>query len=383
MSYRNGKLFLESKTHVIELINEFGARVAVCPDWNGRVMTSSCDGIDGDSFGLIRVKEIETIDPHSSYLAYGGEVQFSLSPRNGPCGLHGTAHGYCEGPFEIDSAPTEPILRMRRVLHIRNQIGMHFDLNIRRTVKLLNAGDVQDIFGHDIEDAISQENVSYVAYEAGSTVINVGQPLHRDKGLFSIRARSMFNAGPNVIVIIPFRRLVDEFGGGEHSDLELYYYGRSPRGMLRQLNGNILLHADGRRHCAVLVPKTQAQPVYGSIDYRAGVLTIVRFNLPNEPERFEYLSDRPTKQSQETTPCTESVLHVYNSGDAPDTGQLTSPYYAFDAFSPTAELAHGESLSHVQATVHVSADSKTLDYLIQKIFAANYEQVYNSMLRQE
>ena len=44
MSYREAKEFLDQHTGVVELSDGGGARVAVCPGWQGRVMTSTCGG---------------------------------------------------------------------------------------------------------------------------------------------------------------------------------------------------------------------------------------------------------------------------------------------------------------------------------------------------
>ena len=48
MSYGEDREFLAKHTKVVELTNEDGARVAVTPDWQGRVMTSTCDGPNGE-----------------------------------------------------------------------------------------------------------------------------------------------------------------------------------------------------------------------------------------------------------------------------------------------------------------------------------------------
>ena len=53
MSYREVIKFLDRHTDVVELASDDGARVAVCPEWQGRVMTSSCGAGDGQSFGFV------------------------------------------------------------------------------------------------------------------------------------------------------------------------------------------------------------------------------------------------------------------------------------------------------------------------------------------
>ena len=58
MTYRQAREFLAQHTKLIELTDDEGARVAICPQWQGRVMTSTCGGLDGPSFGFINQEYI-------------------------------------------------------------------------------------------------------------------------------------------------------------------------------------------------------------------------------------------------------------------------------------------------------------------------------------
>jgi hypothetical protein len=64
-----------------------GARVAVCPDLQGRVMTSAASGDPGSSFGWINHDLLASgkKDPH--FNAYGGEDRFWLGPEGGQFAL--------------------------------------------------------------------------------------------------------------------------------------------------------------------------------------------------------------------------------------------------------------------------------------------------------
>jgi hypothetical protein len=73
--------FLKRHTSVLVLTDgATGARVAVCPDLQGRVMTSSARGESGPSFGWINRDLVASgrRDPH--FNAYGGEDRFWLGP---------------------------------------------------------------------------------------------------------------------------------------------------------------------------------------------------------------------------------------------------------------------------------------------------------------
>ena len=87
MSYGEVRDFLAKHTKVIELKDESGGVVAITPEYQGRVMTSSCDGEKGTSFGFINSDYIKEgkIDKH--FNNYGGEERLWLSPEGGPFSL--------------------------------------------------------------------------------------------------------------------------------------------------------------------------------------------------------------------------------------------------------------------------------------------------------
>ena len=58
-TYGEAKEYLSRHTTVIELSNKDGVRVAICPAWQGRVMTSTCSGPDGPSFGFVHREYID------------------------------------------------------------------------------------------------------------------------------------------------------------------------------------------------------------------------------------------------------------------------------------------------------------------------------------
>ena len=70
------------------LKNDAGARVALAPLYQGRVMTSTMGGENGFSCGWINYKLIESGKPTAHINAYGGEDRFWLGPEGGPFSLY-------------------------------------------------------------------------------------------------------------------------------------------------------------------------------------------------------------------------------------------------------------------------------------------------------
>lgn len=436
MSYRNGLFYLGSKTRVLELCNQFGGRVIVCPEWNGRVMTSTCDGLDGGSFGLINVKAIDSEEVDDSFAFYGGEDQLTLSPEGGPFSLYyatiagdkfsgppellAMPTGYREGAFSVDSLPQDPEVRMRRTLKMTNLAGMQFDLDLVRTVHLLAPREISGAFGDAVAVTLEQADVDYVAFSCSNTMINRGAAHSKLSGLVSLRLRSMFNSGQNTIAVIPYRRGSDEeLGPAVCTD----FFGSAPHGRIRMLPQAALLRADSKYRCQVGISRRRAMPCLGAIDFREGTLTLVTFELPRRPWEENYLCNAycetvsnttadfvnarefylsqtvleenlgavtPEEHAREEalfevvdeeTPYSGEVVRAYNHGPTIPGEEPTSRFFEFDIFSPARSLVKGESLTHRQYTLHISADNRTLAFLVRNTLGVEYEQVFEKMIR--
>src|SRR5512145_1878121 len=82
--FKDDLAFLQSRTKVVVLSDGSGqAQVAVNPDLQGRVMTSTAAGPDGLSFGWIGREAIASgvNNPHMN--SFGGEDRFWLGPEGG------------------------------------------------------------------------------------------------------------------------------------------------------------------------------------------------------------------------------------------------------------------------------------------------------------
>ena len=141
MSYGEAREFLAKRTKVIELTNDDGARVAVTPEWQGRVMTSTCDGPDGTSFGFINRKYIhENIDagkenPHFNNI--GAEERLWLCPEGGQYSLwfkHGakqelanwfTPPAFNVGAWKVVTAATKDSVEMAVPMKFENTAETH------------------------------------------------------------------------------------------------------------------------------------------------------------------------------------------------------------------------------------------------------------------
>jgi hypothetical protein len=421
VSYRNVFQYLQSKTAVYELCDQFGGRVAVCPDWNARVMTSSCGGFDGYSYGFVNVNAIDAASPQSLGLniLFGGEDQLAFSPESGPFSLYYVAEidkpdkhiqlpaGFHEGPFDADYFPQSNEIRMRRGIQMTNLAGASFDLDLVRTVRLLELNTIRSVFGNAVAVSLEQTDVSYIGFSSANSMVNMGTSHSKMSGLVSFRIRSMFNAGQDTVAVVPFQPGDDDWG----SPVNTNYFGSSPHGRLRLTTTSALLRADGKRRCQLTVPPRRTVPFAGSIDFREGTLTLLSFDLSKHYEHFSvsdeseemgnvaamdfvdartHYVEESVKKYRNAQPSDENnyndiyfgdILRAYNNGPAVPGDTQYPQYYEFNTHSPARELLQKNSLVYHQHTLHINADNRTLEFIVQKLLDTDYEDIYKKMIQ--
>lgn len=387
MTYREAKDFLGKHTKVVELAGEDGqARVAVCPEWQGRVMTSTCGGPDGLSFGFLNRPFIEAGKPSRQFNNYGGEDRVWLSPEGGQFSLWfkpGVAQtidnwftppAMNEGPFDVASAAGDPVFRMSRRMQLENTSATCFDFAVARDVRLLAAADLKSLFGASAADQMTQPVVRRVAYETVNTITNQGPAMTKEKGLVSIWMLGMLNSAPKTVVIVPYKP-GDEGGLGPvvRSD----YFGTVPPERLKVLPEAILFLGDGNYRSKIGTSQRRAKNVLGSIDFQAGVLTLVHFTMPDDPTQHPYMNN--LWQLPQAEPYVGDVANSYNDGPLAPGKPGLGPFYEIESLSPAAALKTGESLSHRHRTIHIQADMPVLARLAKEVLGVDLETVRKEM----
>lgn len=378
MSYREVRDFLVRHTEVVELADGRGGLVAICPEWQGRVMTSTCGGHDGPSFGFVNRAFIEAAKPDPRFNNFGAEDRMWLSPEGGPFSLWFkpgaeqtlenwyTAPALNEGGFEITSGPNDPHYRLVRRMKLQNASATEFDLAVTRDVRMLEPADLIKLFGQSAAGVMTSGDLKMVGYETVNTITNRGPAMQEEKGLVSIWMLGMLNASPKTVVIVPYKP-------GEQSQLgppvKSDYFGEIPPERLKILPEAILLLADGKFRAKIGTSQKRARQVLGSIDYEAGVLTVVHFTMPDDPTQHRYMNNMwGLSQPQ---PYVGDVANSYNDGPPEPGGEGLGAFYEIESLSPAAALATGESLSHHHRTLHLQSDPATLGELAREILGVD------------
>lgn len=385
MSYREAKEFLSRHTRIVELTNKEGARVAISPEWQGRVMTSTCDGPEGLSFGFINRQFIEAGEKNPHFNNYGAEDRLWFSPEGGPFSLWFkpgaeqtlenwyTPPAFNEGPFEVTSPPEASACRMHTQMKFDNTAGMKFHLAVTRVVRLLEKNDYPDLFGKPAGKTLTQSGVKKVGYESINTITNIGRATTKEKGLVSIWMLGMFNASPKTVVIVPYKSGDEKkLGPVVKSD----YFGEIPPERLKITPEAILFLGDGNYRSKIGTSQKRAENVAGSIDFDNGVLTLVHFTMPKDPAKVDYMNNMWGPQEDSYS---GDVANAYNDGPPAPGQKGLGAFYEIESLSPAVEMKTGQSLGHSHRTVHVQADPETLAELAKEVLGVDLEAVRKEM----
>lgn len=363
--------FLVAHTNVIELTGENGERVAICPEYQGRIMTSTTGDLQGRSLGWVNTAFIEKGEKDKHFDNYGGEDRLWLAPEGGPFSLWFapgaeqnlanwiTPPALNEGAFKVVSSKEDPHYEMTRQVQFQNAAKTKFDLEVSREIRLQKAHHFGKLFGAEAQSALAAGRLKMVGFQSINTISNRGEPMTFEKGLVSIWSLGQFPAGPRTYVIIPYKDgESDKLGPVVNSD----YFGRVPSERLRFSSQAVWFVADGKFRSKIGVPQSRVKPIAGSIDMQRGVLTLVHFTMPADPTGYSYVNNLWGAQEQ---PYQGDVFNSYNDGPAEPGRAALGSFYELESLSPAAQLPTGKTLSHTQTTFHIEGDQASLAKVVK------------------
>ncbi|MHC4563251.1 MAG: DUF6786 family protein [Planctomycetota bacterium] len=352
---------LAGQVDLVELKTSDAARVAVAPAYQGRVMTSTLAGDDGASFGWLNGEFIAAGDTDETFNNYGGEDRFWLGPEAGQFGLWfadgqpfdldhwKTPAGFNSGAFDV-AGQSGTSVAMARQFNVVNYSGTSFDCQVDRAINVIDRAQAAELVGASIGD-----DVAMVGFESVNTLANAGSSAWtRETGLLSVWIPGQYKPLPRGKVIVPFVA-GDEADLGPAATTDYFCDLPAERGQFG--DGYLLFACDGRFRSKIGTSPARAKRAIGSFDPDAGVLTIVTFNLPDNAPDLPYVNSLWQMQDE---PFAGDVVNSYNDGEAtPGAGQL-GPFYEMETSSPAAELAPGESITHVHQTMHFTGSQAAL-----------------------
>jgi len=370
-TYSSDREFLKKHTEIIELKRGESALIII-PCWQGRVMTSTCEGDDGFSFGWINHELISSGDTLEHMNPYGGEERLWLGPEGGQFALF-----FKQGdPFEYDYWQTPAIMDtesfsladkndtlavFEKTSKLTNYSGAEFNFFITRIVHLLGLEEISGIVQADLKD------LNAVAYRSENIIENTGDnEWTKDNGLLSIWMLGMFNPSPSAIVTIPVKKGgIDNYGPVVNDN----YFGSIPEERLIVKNNIVHFKADGLERGKIGIPPLRSKGVMASYDRDNNVLTLLFCDVPDG--KTEFVNSAWELQDN---PYSGDALNSYNDGPLED-GSIMGPFYELETSSPALSLLPGEKYKHSQITIHFSGPEDKLEMIYRKVIGASMQDI--------
>jgi len=379
-SFRDDIEFLQKYTDAFVLKAPGGqGQIIVIPQYQGRIMTSTLKGEDALGFGWINYDLIQSEVVSERFNAYGGEDRFWLGPEGGQFSLYHKPGG----PFDLDNwfvppqvdripfkvaSKSDQSVNMIADFSISNYSNTNFKIRIDREVSIFSEEEILGNLGLE-----SLENCSAVGFQSRNMLENIDTVAwSKEKGLMSLWILGMYNPGENVVIVLPY------YQGGIGSLGEVVndsYFGQVPADRLKSSRGVVYFKGDGKHRSKIGLNWMRAKDILGSYDPDQKVLTIVKYNKPEEESEYvkamwEIMDD----------PYNGDVINSYNDGRPdPDTDPL-GPFYELETSSPVSELLPGEQITHIHQTYHIQGDEKQLNHLTEKLFNAKLQNIKDAFI---
>jgi len=370
------KFIRQRRTPILLYDENFKSMVLVSPDFQGRVLTSTANGLNGYSFGWLNYDLIGSGENAPHMNAFGGEDRLWLGPEGGQFSLFfkpdssfsfdnwQVPYGFDSESFEIVSIASNEVSFFKK-LNLENYSGTKLDIAISRQIKLMSPAAFLYKHGLQISDDIQS-----VGFESQNILRNSGQnEWNKSTGMPSIWILGMFKPSPTATVVIPYQ------GGPEASMGPMItddYFGKVPGDRLKMDPKVFYFKADGHHRSKIGISTFRARPVCGSFDEERNVLTIVEFSLPGTPG--EYVNSQWRIQDK---PFAGDVVNAYNDGPMENGTQL-GPFYEIESSSPAAQLKPGETISHFHRTIHFMGKESGLDAISRKILGVGLNDIRNA-----
>lgn len=371
-TYAYDRAFLSKHgIETLELIGNNGqARVLLSPALQGRVMTSTTEGESGMSYGWINQRFLEAGEVSPQFNPYGGEERFWIGPEGGPFSWYfkeGQEQVYENWlvPAVIDTEPFELASQSEteavfvKDFSIGNASGNQFSIGVKRAIILEDKAQIEDLLGVGLPDGIK-----VLGYRTENTLTNRGDNAwDKQTGMPSVWLLGTFNPTPTTTVFIPYYK---DYDGPAVNDM---YFGKVPENRLILKDGIAYFKIDGEYRSKIGLPAGSAKDICGSYDAAQGVLNILKYTVPGGD--VDYVNGQ--WGPQENT-FGGDVINSYNDGPT-ETGLVMGPFYEIETSSPGAALSPGESLTHIQHTIHLRGPEGLLAPIAKSVFGVDLETV--------
>ena len=150
------------------------------------------------------------------------------------------------------------------------------------------------------------------------------------------------------------------------------YFGKVPPEYLNVEGDVLFFMGDGTRRGKIGISSQRSKDVGGSYDADAKVLTIVTYNVQNAPNGYVN-----SMWEHQKNPYVGDVINSYNDGSPAPGEPPLGPFYELETSSPAAGLKPGETMQHVQQTVHLQGPEELLDPIAKRVLGVTIGEIKN------
>jgi hypothetical protein len=367
--------FLQKNDSVI-ILKSGDAQVIVSAKYQGKVFTSTAEGMEGNSFGWINYKAFGTnTDPHIN--AYGGENRLWLGPEGGKFSLFFPKDAKMEfanwkTPAPFDTEPWKLVkqdtisVNLEKDMQLANYAGTLFNIMVTRSITIMDRQQVNDQL-----HIPSDTSIKVVGYRSENSLTNTGQQAWTDStGMPCLWMLDMFNPSPATVIVIPYKEGIP---GKTTKQVTTDYFGEIPADRLKLGESILFFKADGKKRTKLGIHPLYAKNIAGSYDAEKKILTITLFDIDNNAMYLnqEWNTTKPSFSGD--------AVNSYNDGPLQDGSQL-GPFYELESVSPAAFLQPGQSLSHNHSVFHFTGDEQALDRIAVKLLGVSIDQIKNALI---
>lgn len=362
--------FLKKKDSVIVLTaGDSSGKVIVSAKYQGKVFTSTADGLKGKSFGWINYKTFDekALDPHMN--AYGSEDRLWLGPEGSKYALFFKPNTKMEfaqwhTPAAIDNESWKLIsangkkVSLIKSTQIENYGGTALDILINRDIEILETADINKTLGISLDAKIKA-----VAFHTTNSITNSGtKAWDKQTGAPCLWNLDMFSPSPKTTIVVPYNN--NATGKVATTD----YFGEIAKDRIKYANGILLFKADGKSRGKLGMPPNRAKTMAGSYDAENNVLTVTLYDLD---AKATYLNQ---EWKTDKDPFVGDAVNAYNDGKLADGTQM-GPFYEIESVSPAAFLKPGEKLSHNHSVFHFTGDKDELNQIALKTLGMSLQDI--------
>lgn len=360
-TYAADKAFLGQHTAVVELTSG-NAKVIIVPKYQARVMTSTCQGDSGQSFGWINYALIDSgkYTPHIN--AFGGEDRFWMGPEGGQFALYFKKND----PFDLAHWQTPAVLdtvtytmtsrsaksaSFEKSFSIQNYADTRFNVTVGRQITLLDKKEVEQLL------TISIPSVDCVGYLSANSIYNNGDQWKKNKGVLSIWLLSMMRASDETTVMIPYKN------GGAKQVVD-NYFGKVPAERLIKTDSVLYFKADAQFRSKIGIPPAIVKTLIGSYDNLHNVLTVIKVDYKGDAS---YVNSAWEIQKE---PYKGDVINAYNDGPN-NLGSRLGSFYEMETSSPALEVPSRGKLEHKKYIFHFAGKKEDLNKISTRLLGVD------------